>query len=167
MGWYPFGMRKVFMLSFLILAVCRIWAAAAPEESSIPGKEQKMDATKSITEKEALDALRQAWDRTIRQEVQANGDDVKSFEYRLRGTEDELKLGSFTAEQKPFPDTLGLIRKEHGPSPAHFLYGGLNRFPAKGICWILTWENQLSGGYVAYVDAMTAEVIAIEVLIEG
>lgn len=124
-----------------------------------------MNTKQTLTQKQALTSLREAWRTSIKNQVGLHPN-AEYFARRLSETEEERKRNWYEAKLMPFPTALLLLQREDGGSPL-FLYGDTSRLPTRGLCWVLTWKNLLAGGYVAYLDAITGEVFAIEILIEG
>lgn len=118
-----------------------------------------------LTQEQALASLREAWKISIKNEVGSHPS-AEDFARRLSETEEEIKQSWYEAKLMPFPEARRLLQREDGGSPL-FLYGDTGRLPTQGLCWVLTWKNLLAGGYVAYLDATTGQVFAIEILIEG
>ena len=120
-----------------------------------------METKPTLTAAQALMQLRQTWSTKIKK-----GNGPNSFDMRLADTEEEMKLNHYHAEILRTAKVLKQLERADG-KPTNFFYGSLAAFPKKGSCWVLTWENLLRGGFVAYLDAVTGEVYAIQVLQEG
>lgn len=90
------------------------------------------------------------------------------FMVRFKSTEYEAKVGSFVAElvtcdsiESFSEDELTFLGDELVTS------GSEQAIHQAKMCWVFRWENMLAGGYYAYVDAYTGDLLAIRQLIEG
>lgn len=83
------------------------------------------------------------------------------FISRLNNTEAEEKQGSFVSElvscDKIEPFYEGDVVRA----------GSEQKVRQAKMCWVFTWKNMLTGGYTAYVDAKTGELLCVTQMIEG
>lgn len=117
-----------------------------------------------MTARQALQKLAAEWNDHIKSEVGGNS----NFEERLTNAQKTVNPVYYNTALVPCEQGIKLLKRQKSEfGKQGVLYERTKGFPSKGKCWALTWPNMLSGGYVAYVDAHTGEVIAIVVLLEG
>lgn len=117
-----------------------------------------------MTARQALDKLASEWNSHIKKETGG----ISDFDMRLAAVQTNSTSYHFYSELVPCSQGMKLFARQKSEfGKQAILYERSKGFPSAGKCWALTWPNMLSGGYVAYVDARSGEVLAIIVLLEG
>lgn len=84
-----------------------------------------------------------------------------AFISRLNNTDAEEKAGTFIAELISC-DKVELFDEGNG-----IRAGSEQKIHQAKMCWVFTWKNMLTGGYDAYIDGHTGELLCVKQIIEG
>jgi len=120
-------------------------------------------AGNTMTADQALQKLKEEWFQHIKNEV---GND--RFESRLTDVEGTKDPVQFQATLTPYSTVKEAIERRKKEAGRHGIYYEQTKeLVSEGQCWAFVWQNMLSGGWLAYVDAQTGKVVAIIGLVEG